>query len=125
MDSLQSYTHLCCDSSVIVFETWVRCIFICNLSPYIFYWHSVPIYFVLAICPHIFFIGKVSPYIFYWQSVPIYCLLAKYPHILLIGKVSPFIFYPWDISYCETFFTHSIGDFFSPFSFLPFGCIVT
>jgi hypothetical protein len=44
------------------------------MSPYIVYWQSVPrqsvpIYFVLAICPHAFFIGKVSPCILYWQSI--------------------------------------------------------
>ena len=69
------------------------CIFICNLSPYnVYWWQSVPIYFVLAICPHIC-IGNLSPYTFYWQGVPIYFLLARCPHILFIGKVSPYTFY--------------------------------
>jgi hypothetical protein len=76
---------------------------------------TVPIYFVLATCPHMF--GNVSPYI--WQYVPVY--LAMCPHIF--GNMSQYIwqcvpiylaicphihiFCPLDIFYCESFFrTH-------------------
>jgi hypothetical protein len=54
------------------------------------YWKRVLMYFYLQFV-RIFSIGKVSPYIFYWQSVPIYFLLAKSPHVFFIGKVSPYI----------------------------------
>jgi hypothetical protein len=62
-----------------------------------FYLQSAPIYFLLAICPHLFCIGgNLSPYIFYWQfvpyivywqSVPKYFLGARYPHIFFILRI--------------------------------------
>jgi hypothetical protein len=104
-------------------------------SPFIFYLQSVPIYWLMAICPHIFFIGKVSPYIFYWQSVPVYFLLAKCPHIFFIGKVSQYIFYwqsvpiyfyPLGYFLLRNILSHTALEFFFfffSFSFLPFVCL--
>jgi hypothetical protein len=94
-----SHTALDCGFFAVVHTSlmWQFCNSVWKLSPVYFYLQSVPIYFLLALCPHIFCIGNLSPYIFYWQSVPIYCLLAKCPCFLFIGKVSPYFVYWQDV----------------------------
>ena len=96
-----------------ILEKCPHILFIGNLSPgkvspCIFYWQSVPMHFVLAICPHAFFIGKVSPCILYWQIVPMNFLSFR---IFSIMKHSSH-------TALGIFFLFSL--FFSPFSFLPF-----
>ncbi len=104
-----------------ILEKCSHILFIGNLSPgkvspCIFYWQSCPQAkcphaFLLAICPHAFFIGKVSPCIFYWQSVPMNFLsfgifsIVKHSSHTALG----------------IFFLFSL--FFSPFSFLLFLCL--
>jgi len=102
-----------------------------KVSPYTVYWQSVPrqsvpMHFLLAICPHAFCIGNLSPCIFYWQSVPMNFLsfgifsIVKHSSHTALGIFfffSPFSFLPFLFF---SFLPFLFSLFFSPFSFLPF-----